>query len=147
MNRLINASDRCIRQGYEYYSNGRVLEIGISSENEQMARVAGGENRVYFVKINPTYMRRSTCNCMGAKFRPVICKHMVATFFAFFPDTAKEYTRNAYKYDVQRAEYQRQHREFLKRYVSNMSEDEVRRELVRCLYEMDELFDGRPLLF
>lgn len=84
-------------RGYEYYKEGKVISHEQISEGVYQGQVSS-DNAVYNVMIDLNKVRNSSCDCpfdkSGTRF---ICKHIVALFFAIFPDDAFEYKAKSIK--------------------------------------------------
>lgn len=62
------------------------------------------ENKIYNIHLDLNHPRKSTCNCPHAEGRRIICKHMVASYFAIFPEKAKEYIEEIKRYEKEKEE-------------------------------------------
>lgn len=93
------ASGASAWRGYEYYTQKKVLSLSQTGENEYIGQVAGSDSIPYQVKINTAHIRQSKCNCPHADGRRVICKHMVALFFAVFPNETEQYIKEVEEYE------------------------------------------------
>ena len=125
------ASGASAWRGYEYYEGKKVLSFSQTVEDEYTGQVAGSGPAPYQVKINTAHIRQSECNCPHADGRRVICKHMVALFFAVFPEEVEEYKRE----EEQRME---DYYEALRSYVKSLSKKELQEQLFEALAELDE---------
>ena len=84
---IINcASSNSYYRDLDYYEQKRVKKI---SETEYQSIVSGSDNYNFFLDIS--HSRRSTCNCPLANGKRIICKHIVATYFSVFPNSAKDF--------------------------------------------------------
>ncbi len=90
MSLLTTASGKSVYRGYEYYLENKVLSCNRIDDFEYEGIVKGTMQEPYKVHINLNKIRSSTCDCPFANGRK-ICKHMVAVFFASFPDEARKY--------------------------------------------------------
>ena len=93
-----------IYRGYEYYKNEKVKAYKQISEYEFEADVQGRNINPYHVIINTIHPKKSSCTCPFANGN-TICKHMVALFFAVFPEDFKEYEESLENY-YQEEEYE-----------------------------------------
>ena len=93
------ASGASAWRGYEYYTEKKVLSFTQTGGDEYTGQVAGNGPAPYQVKINTAHPRQSKCNCPHADGRRVICKHMVALFFAAFPEEAEDYIEAVEEYE------------------------------------------------
>ena len=85
------ASYNSFCRGYDYYREGKVLSCEQTGELAFSGEVKGGG--VYRVNIDVLHPRSSVCNCPFANGTRKVCKHMVALYFAAFPDEAKRIER------------------------------------------------------
>lgn len=84
---LLTASSMKSRwRGYEYFKSGKVSDLEHLGNIRFRAAVSGSRKEPYPVAIDLEHVRQSSCNCPHAAGRRVICKHMVAVFFAAFPE-------------------------------------------------------------
>ena len=86
MSILSLASGESAWRGYDYFKDGKVIFVEQQNETEFVAAVNGSENNVYAVKFDTDHPRKSSCDCPHANGKRIICKHIVAAFFAAFPD-------------------------------------------------------------
>ena len=82
------ARDITYNKGLEYYVFKRVTDLKEISPNEFEAKIKGTET--YDVYLNVSDLNASTCTCPFHAREKIICKHIVATFLAAFPESAKE---------------------------------------------------------
>ena len=133
------ASGASARRGYEYYMENKVLSLSQTSDDEYTGMVAGSGSDPYQVTINTERPRRSKCNCPHADGRRVVCKHMVALYFAAFPDEAKQYMK-----DVKEAEREQEERlAEIRAYVKSLSKKELQEALFESLLNLDEIYQSR----
>lgn len=77
------ASGNSYWRGLDYYKNNKVIKLNKIDEGEYLSIVKGTHN--YNVHLNIEHPRKSTCDCPLANGKRIICKHIVATYFAVFP--------------------------------------------------------------
>lgn len=133
------ASGASAWRGYEYYTEKKVLSLSQTGENEYIGKVAGNDPVPYQVKINTAHVRQSKCNCPHADGRRVICKHMVALFFAAFPDEAEQYIGEVEEYEREEEQRMEEHYAALRSYVKSLSKKELQERLFEALVELDEI--------
>lgn len=104
MSLLTKASSRIVSRGYSYYKAGKVFHIMQLNDHEYEGDVQGTLDTPYHVKIDVNHIRKSSCDCPYAN-GGIICKHMVALYFAVFPDEAEDYEEWLYSDDVDEEEY------------------------------------------
>lgn len=83
------ASGNSCWRGLDYYKEKRVVELNKINENEYSSIVKGTNN--YNVHLDIEHPRKSSCDCPLAKGKRIICKHIVATYFAAFPRESTEF--------------------------------------------------------
>ena len=132
------ASGASAWRGYEYYTEKKVLSLSQTGEDEYTGQVAGSGPAPYQVKINIAHVRKSKCNCPHADGRRVICKHMVALFFAAFPDEAEDYIEEVKEYEHQEDQRIEEHYALLRSYVKSLSKKELQERLFEALAELEE---------
>jgi len=73
-------NDRIMERGYDYYSNGNIVETYEQTDNEYVFEVAGTDNYEVIVEIDKNAeILYSECDC-PYDFGP-ICKHQIAAYF------------------------------------------------------------------
>ena len=91
------ASSASVWRGYDYYNEKKVKNITETEEDVFTAEVIGTANEPYVVKIYIAHPRKSTCNCLHADGKRIVCKHMVATYFTAYPKEAVRFYREYLK--------------------------------------------------
>lgn len=132
------ASGASAWRGYEYYTEKKVLSLSQTGEDEYTGKVAGNGPAPYQVKINTAHVRQSKCSCPHADGRRVICKHMVALFFAAFPDEAERYIEEVEEYEREEEARMEEHCAALRSYVKSLSKKELQEKLFEALAELEE---------
>ncbi len=132
------ASGASAWRGYKYYTEKKVLSLYKTGEAEYAGEVAGSGPAPYQVKINTAHVRQSKCNCPHADGRRVICKHMVALFFAAFPDEAEDYIEEVEEYEREEEQRMEDHYAALRSYVKSLSKKELQEQLYEALAELEE---------
>ena len=126
-------------KGYNYFLQGKVTELSLE-RNYLTASVEGSETNTYFVKIDLNRPRNSVCNCPYA-VKGKMCKHMVAAYFAAFPNEVEEFDDTEEEdYDDYEEEYRR-HYYYYDEYDDEYEEDIVVKEpFIKPLF-YDDLLD------
>ena len=132
------ASGASAWRGYEYYTEKKVLSLSQTGEDEYTGEVAGTAPAPYQVKINTAHVRQSKCSCPHADGRRVICKHMVALYFAAFPDEAERYIEEVEEFEREEEVRMADHRAALRSYVKSLSKKELQDQLFEALVELEE---------
>lgn len=120
-------------RGYEYFKDKRVRKLEGLGEMRFKALVSGSRTEPYAVVIDLEHVRRSSCTCPHAAGRRVICKHMVATFFAAFPEEAEKYYAEVVKQEEAWEAYQEELAEKLVKYVRSLKKKEAQDTLLEVL--------------
>lgn len=140
------ASQSSFSRGLDYYKNKAVVNSERVAEGVFEGKVRGSNQNFYDVTININHPRQSSCMCPFAKGRSVICKHMVALYFTYFPDQAKsifdeweaEELEKEKRYLEIEAAYNKSRQEKFEEvslYVNNLDEEQVRAALISALME------------
>lgn len=112
MSILTAASSKSAWRGYEYFMEDKVQFVKKIDDAHFGGSIEGSETEPYAVTIDIEHPKRSTCDCPfanGLKVR----KHMVAVYFAAFPEEAIKF-----KAAIDRAiEDEEQYREQLPRKI------------------------------
>ena len=137
------ASSTSVARGYDYYTNNHVTSIAQIGANEYEGYVNGNSLNPYYVRIDIDKPRKNSyCDCPFAKGNTV-CKHMVALYFAAFPEEAEDYVawmESKYsdedyddddEYDYYNDDYDRD--QYDKNYVSPLFFDEMLKSYIDSL--------------
>ena len=137
------ASGASAWRGYQCYKENKVLSLSQTGYDEYTGLVAGSGADPYQVTINTEHPRRSKCNCPHADGRRVVCKHMVALYFAAFPDEAKQYMKEVKEAEREEEKRQKEHLAEIRAYVKSLSKRELQDELFESLLKLDEIYRSR----
>ena len=100
------ASEASVWRGYHYYKERRVVYMEEIRAHVYAAAVQGTQKEPYAVKMDLDHPEESTCSCPYAMNMQVVCKHIVATYFAIFPEAAEALERATDEdYDVDDGDY------------------------------------------
>ena len=131
------ASGKSLWRGYEYYKDNRVYYKSNKSDTEIEGKVVGN-GKTYTVSIDTEHPRKSKCNCPHADGKRIICKHMVALYFATFPKEAEGYYNEVIAYEEEQ-ERQEQELDFkISVYLNKLSKDELKDLVYDLLYNGPE---------
>ena len=119
-------------RGYDYYKENKVWKLQNVGEGLFTAKIKGSSAEPYIIQIDINHPRKSKCNCPHADGRRVICKHMVATYFAAFPYEAIKFYDDYLKWQEEE--------EALADKVTDYIHSMKKSELVQALCEI--LFNG-----
>ena len=137
MNILTTASSKSAWRGYEYFMEDKVQFVKKLDDTHFVGAVTGSEAEPYSVTIDIEHPKRSTCDCPFANGLKV-CKHMVAVYFAAFPEEAIKF-----KAAIDRAlEEEEQYREELpgriEKYINRLNKTELKDLALNLIYELPE---------
>ena len=123
------ASGSSCWRGLDYYKNKKVIELNKISENEYSSVVKGTSD--YNVYLDIEHPRKSKCDCPLANGKRIICKHIVATFFAALPRKAKEFEEEEER--LQEEYEKEQEEEYCKaiKCLNKMTKQELINELIQ----------------
>lgn len=133
MSLLSSSSMESRWRGYEYFKNRKVQKLERLGDMRFQSIVSGSRKEPYTVVIDLEHVRRSSCTCPHAAGRRVICKHMVATFFAAFPEEAEKYYADVLKAEEEWENYQEELADKLVRYVRSLKKKEAQDKLLEVL--------------
>jgi len=141
------SSYKSMWRGYNYYIQGKVVEHKKVSDYEFDAKVCNDETKIYNIHLDLNHPRKSTCNCPYADGRRIICKHMVASYFAIFPVKAKEYIEEIERYEEEEEErfqqsiIMREERiKDIEKYLNKLTKKELKEKLLECMID-SEFYD------
>lgn len=137
MSILTAASSKSAWRGYEYFMEDKVQFIKKLDGTHFVGAVTGSEAEPYSVTIDIEHPKRSTCDCPFANGLKV-CKHMVAIYFAAFPEEAIKF-----KSAIDRAlEEEEQYREELPgridKYIHKLNKAQLKDLALNLIYELPE---------
>lgn len=129
------ANEKNARRGYECYKEGNVKSCQKEPDERYRGLVSEGRGKSYRVLIDLIDPLKSRCGCPRTGGRGPICRHMVALYFAAFPDAAADYYREVV-WTENEAERRRERSDAaVVLTVSKMTEDELRETLLKLLFE------------
>lgn len=134
-----SASNASLWRGVDYYKAGKVLEFSEAADGKISGTVLGSEESEYSVDIDLSHPKRSTCTCPFATGRQVICKHMIALYFASIPDSYELFQRDVEEmeaqYLMQEELWKKETHRKIKESVSKLSAKEAKERLVEMMYQ------------
>lgn len=137
MSLLTTASGKSVYRGYEYYVENKVLSCNRIDDFEYEGTVKGTAQNPYSVHLNLKKPKTSTCDCPFANGRK-ICKHMVAVFFASFPDEAQKYKAELDAYYEEKEKREAELDDMIQKYIKKLSKTELQEALLQVLYDGPE---------
>ena len=132
------ASGNSVWRGMDYYEEKRVLTWVKSGQYIYDGIVSGSEEKAYHVHIDTEHPRKSVCDCVFAKGRRVICKHMIALYFTAEPKAARDFRKKIEEWEAEEEERERQYYEALEKYVKSLPKKELQEKLFHALVELEE---------
>lgn len=132
------ASSASVWRGYDYYNEKKVKNITETEEDVFTAEVIGRANEPYVVKIYIAHPRKSTCNCLHADGKRIVCKHMVATYFTAYPKEAVRFYREYLKAQEEAEQYEEELYDRVQEYVGHMKKNELKQALIELLFDGPE---------
>ena len=131
MSLLSSASGASLWRGYDYYRQKRVLHLNALGNMRFESLVFGSEP--YAVTIDLSHLRNSACNCPHANGTRIICKHMVATYFAAFPEEAKRFYEAAMAQEEEAERYEQELAKRTVQYIRRLTKKEAQDKLLEVL--------------
>lgn len=131
------ASGASLWRGYDYFTSKRVLSHKKINDNTYSGKV-NGSGKDYDVTINLEHPRTSTCTCPHANGKRIICKHMVALYFAVFPKEAERLYKEAVKAEQEEEERQVKLENALAKHISKMKKEDLQNALWQLLMDGPE---------
>lgn len=132
------ASYKSVWRGYEYFSEKYVVTHVKQSPTEIQGMVRGSGQKHYDVFINSEHPRKSKCNCPNANGKRIICKHMIALYFAAYPHEAKKYYNDVVKYQEEEEQRQEELENNVIDYVHKLKKAELEQLLLQVLFDGPE---------
>ena len=121
-------------RGDNYFKDGKVIFVKQKDKNEFVAAVNGSGNNVYAVKFDTDHPRKSSCDCPHANGKRIICKHIVAAFFAAFLEEAEKYYNEIIEYGKEEEKRQEELEDKLIKYIDKISKAELKEMLLELLF-------------
>lgn len=128
------ASIASVSREYDYYKEKKVICSSESSANIFSAKVVGSSDKPYSVELHIDHPRKSKCNCPHADGKRIVCKHIVATYFAFFPEEAERYYAEAIAYEEEDEKRAEELSDKVCNHVQHMEKSELQQALLQLLF-------------
>ena len=132
------ASSASVWRGYDYFKEKRIKNLTETDKSVFTAVVFGTASEQYVVEIDVAHPRKSTCNCPHAYGKRIICKHMVATYFAAYPAEAVRFYREYLKAQEEAERYEEELYDRVREYVGHMKKSELQQALLELLFDGPE---------
>ena len=125
-------------RGYDYYKEKKVKNLQQISDTQYAAEVAGTSSAPYKVLIDIAHPRTSKCNCPHADGKRIVCKHMMAVYFAAFPQEAQRIYDEAIAYQEEEEKREEELTDRVCQYVWQMKKSEAQQALLDLLFNGPE---------
>ncbi|MBQ7653812.1 MAG: SWIM zinc finger family protein [Clostridia bacterium] len=102
------------------------------------AETVQGNGRKYDVEINLEHPRSSSCNCPHANGKRIVCKHIVALYFAAFPKDAQRFYEDTVIVQEEEEKRQEKLENALIDHIFNMGKIELQEALLQVLLDGPE---------
>lgn len=132
------ASGASVWRGYDYYNEKKVKNLTGTDAGVFTADVMGTASEPYVVEIDVAHPRKSTCNCPHSDGKRIVCKHMVATYFAAYPEEAVRFYREYLKAQEEAEQYEEELYDRVQKYVGHMKKNELQQALLELLFDGPE---------
>ena len=137
MSILTAASSKSAWRGYEYFIEDKVQFIKKLDDIHFVGAVTGSEAEPYAVTIDIEHPKRSTCDCPFANGLKV-CKHMVAIYFAAFPEEAIKFKAAIERAIEEEEQYREQLPERIEKYINKLNKAQLKDLALNLIYELPE---------
>ncbi len=129
-------------RGYDYFNDKKVVSFKHIEDSVYSGKVKGS-GTVYDVTIDIEHHKKNShCNCPHAEGTKIVCKHMVALYFAIFPFKAKQFMNEIDEHNKKVEEYEKELEVKMRKYIKSMPKKELEEALLECLYQVDWLYDN-----
>ena len=125
-------------RGYDYCKEKKVKNLQKISDTQYTAEVAGTSSTPYKVLIDIAHPRTSKCNCPHADGKHIVCKHMMAVYFAAFPQEAQRIYDEAIAYQEEEEKREEELTDRVCQYVWHMKKSEAQQTLLELLFDGPE---------
>ena len=132
------ASVASVSRGYDYFKEKKVICFAETAADIYSARVAGSSKEPYSVELNIDHPRKSKCNCPHADGKRIICKHIVAAYFAILPEEAEKYYAEAMAYEEEEEKRAEELSDKVCNHVQHMKKSELQQALLQLLFSGPE---------
>ena len=129
-------------RGYDYFKEKKVISSKHLKDSVYCGKIKGS-NKIYDVTIDIEHPKKNShCNCPHAEGTKIICKHMVALYFAIFPEKAKQFMDEIDEHNRKVEEYEQELEIKMRAYIKSMSKKELEEALLDCLFQVDWLYNN-----
>ena len=131
------ASGTSVWRGYDYFQGKKVLRYKKINDHTFAGKV-NGSGADYDITINLEHPRTSICTCPHANGKRIICKHMVALYFAVFPKEAERFYKEAVQAEQEEEVRQEKLENALANHISKMKKEDLQNALWQVLMDGPE---------
>ena len=131
-------SSASLWRGYDYYKDNKVKNLIETSPGLFTADVEGNSDEPYVVEIDIAHPRKSKCNCLHADGKRIVCKHMMAVYFAAFPKEAQRIYDEMIAYQEEEEKREEVLTDRICQYVWQMKKSEAQQALLELLFDGPE---------
>lgn len=129
-------------KGYDYFQDKKVISFKHVEDSMYSGKVKGS-GTTYDVIIDIEHPKKNShCSCPHAEGTKIVCKHMVALYFAIFPAKAKQFMKEIDEHNRKVDEYEQELEIKMQKYIKSMPKKELEEALLECLYQVDWLYDN-----
>lgn len=132
------ASGASVWRGFYYYKEKKVVSLEEIEANIFYAKVSGSLIEPYSVELHIDHPRKSKCNCPHADGKRIVCKHIVAAYFAALPEEAEKFYAEAVAYQEEEEQRQEALSNKVCDYVWHMKKNELQEALLQLLFDGPE---------
>lgn len=132
------ASGASVWRGYDYYKENKVQNLIDIGNGQFTATIKGTMNEPYSILIDIHHPRKSKCNCPHADGKRIICKHMIATYFASHPLEAIKFYNDYVKWQQEEEEKEEKIADKVVDYINSMKKVELAQALIELLFDGPE---------
>lgn len=137
MSILTAASSKSAWRGYEYFMEDKIQFVEKIDDTHFCGAVAGSKAEPYTVTIDIEHPKRSTCDCPFANGLKV-CKHMVAVYFAAFPEEAIKFKAAVDRVIEEEEQYREELPGRIEKYINKLNKAQLRGLALNLIYELPE---------
>ena len=107
--------------------------------NKWRGKVAGSNGEEYNVYVDEEHPYKCQCECLYVEGKSrIICKHMVALYFAVYPEEAKNYINELNAYWAEEEKRREEAEQKLEGYILRMKKAELQEALLELLQDGPE---------
>lgn len=132
------ASSKSVWRGMEYYKQNKVLSYTMNDDGTCEGVVVGSGDVNYLVHVDMEHPRKSTCNCLLANGKKIICKHIIAVSLCLDESEAERFKTEKTVYASEEEERKAKKYEKYMGFAKTMSPRELREAYVELMIELDE---------